>query len=330
MRQHPKKYIEVFIAILLGLIVLFPSFAMGYEKEINMLSEDLKEQLQNSSKKRVAVVDFTDLKGNINELGRFIAEELSTGLLASGGNFEIVDRAHLQVLLKENKLSATGLVDPKDAQKIVKLSGVDALITGNITSFNDSFRLSVKILDAENAKLIGAAKGNIPATGALTELANKEIRTISYNSDTSDGVSEPVKTEFNVEKKVEKNGIMFALQGCKRNGKNVKCNFLVTATEEDVKSIYIYASKGNRSSYFLDSSGEAHYAKKILFGNVLHNEKVGNDLYLDSPAKMLLEFDEIVPESNLMKTITVFCIREYYNNYHEFEFAVTYTNVAIH
>jgi TolB-like protein len=329
MRRIPKKYIELFVAILVGSMVLFPSVIMGYEKEINMLSEKLKEQLQNSGKKRVAVVDFTDLKGNINELGRFIAEELSTGLLASGGKFEIVDRAHLQVLLKENKLSATGLVDPKDAQKVVKLSGVDALITGNITSFNDSFRLSVKILDAENAKLIGATKGNIPATGALTELANKEIRTISYNSGTSGEVSKPVKTEFNVEKKVEKNGIMFALQGCKRNRKNVKCNFLVTAIEEDLKSIYIYANKNNRSSYFFDSSGNVHYAQRILFGNVMDNQGVKNDLYQDNPIMMTFEFDEVDQQVNIIKTLTIFCDRDQYDD-GENDFVVTFTNISIH
>ena len=59
------------------------------------------------------MVDFTDLQGNVTELGRFLAEELSITLSESEKGFEIVDRTHLKAILQENKLSTTGLMDPR-------------------------------------------------------------------------------------------------------------------------------------------------------------------------------------------------------------------------
>ncbi len=159
------------------LFVLFqPCISWAYEKEIRELSAVMAENITKAGKTRIAVVDFTDLYGNVTELGRFIAEEFAVALLGNGQGFEIVDRTHLQTLIKENKLSATGLIDPATAQKLGQIAGVDALVTGTITPFGESVRLSVKILDAKSAKLIGANAGNIPATEAIKTLLSSGIQ----------------------------------------------------------------------------------------------------------------------------------------------------------
>lgn len=324
-----KKSIDALlcIATLFLALTLPPTAAMGYEKEIAALSANLKEQIQTSGKKKVAVVDFTDLQGNITELGRFVAEELSTSLFNAKGSFEVVDRSSLQTLLKEHKLSATGLIDPKDTQKIVKISGVDGLITGNITSSSDSMRLSVKILDSETAKMIGADKGNLPATDFLKELDKKGVVSagVSFNApegqSSSSGGGKPAT--FNIESKVEAQGFTFALQGCKRKGKDVKCEFLITSTDGD-KNITIMADQASNSSSFLDGSGEPFYAKKVALGNSHDNGSITARLYKDSPVKMILEFGEASPTSEVMNILSVKCSA---NNVGNFE--VKFQNVPI-
>ena len=151
--------------------------AQGYEQEINALSTKMAANIAKAGKSRVAVVDFTDLEGNVTALGRFIAEEFSVALLNVGQGFELMDRTHLQTLLKQHKLSATGLIDPATAQQLGKIAGVDALVTGTITPFGENVRLAVKILDANTAKLIGANSGNIPATEAIKVLLNQGLTT---------------------------------------------------------------------------------------------------------------------------------------------------------
>jgi len=166
----------LFIAIVMSMFLLSSSnFLMAYEREIRSISSALAENIARAGKKMIAVVDFTDLQGNVTELGRFLAEEFSVAFASAGKGFEVVDRTHLKSILAEHKLSTTGLIDPQTARKLGQIAGVDALVTGTITPFGDSIRLSVKILDTATARVIGASSGDIAKTKAIEELLARGI-----------------------------------------------------------------------------------------------------------------------------------------------------------
>lgn len=171
-----NKSLTAFFCILLAAFsVILPKLTLAYEQEISSLSTAIAGKASAAGKKTIAVVDFTDLQGNVTELGRFLAEELSVSLSGAGKDFDVVDRTHLKSLLAEHKLSSTGLIDPKTARELGKIAGVDALVTGTITPFGDSIRLSIKVLDTETAKVIGASTANIAKTKAIEELLTRGI-----------------------------------------------------------------------------------------------------------------------------------------------------------
>ena len=119
---------------------------------------------------------FTDLQGNVSELGRYLAEELSGVLAEEAHGFRVVDRSHLKVILQEHKLASTGLIDPQTARQLGRFTGVDTLVTGTITSaFGDSVRVSVKALDAETAEIIAQSHADVPKTKAVDELLQHGI-----------------------------------------------------------------------------------------------------------------------------------------------------------
>jgi TolB-like protein len=149
----------------------------AYEREIKALASTLATSISNHGKKVIAVVDFTDLQGNANELGRFVAEELSGDLIGTAKRFDVVDRAHLKSIIAEHKLSMSGLVDPATIKKLGKIAGADALVTGSLTPFGDTIRISCKAIDTTTAKVIGVAKGDIAKTAALANLLKSGINT---------------------------------------------------------------------------------------------------------------------------------------------------------
>jgi len=167
------------IVFVVTLIFLFlrtgPSSA--YEREIENLSSILANAISNSGKKNIAVVDFTDLQGNVNELGRFIAEELSGSLINASKGFDVIDRNHLKSLMAENKLAMSGLIDPNAIKKIGKIAGAEVLVTGSLTPFGDSIRISCKAIDTVTAKVIGMAKGDIAKTATIADLLKLGIPT---------------------------------------------------------------------------------------------------------------------------------------------------------
>lgn len=151
-------------------VALFPLSASA--QDLRQVSAAIATRLETSSRKSVAVIDFTDLDGNVTELGRFLAEELSVALFADAKSYAVVDRTHLKALLKEQKLSSTGLIDPQTARQLGKVAGVDTIVTGSLTSLGDSVRVAVKALDTETARMIAATTVDVPRTGAITSLGD--------------------------------------------------------------------------------------------------------------------------------------------------------------
>ena len=128
-----------------------------YEEEIQRFSLKIAKNVERSGKRTVAVVDFTDLQGNVTELGRFIAQELSANLVSLKKGFREIDRLHLKSIIAEHKLSASWFLEPKAVEKFGKISGVDAIVTGTVTPLGDSVRVSAKVIAIDTADIIAAA-----------------------------------------------------------------------------------------------------------------------------------------------------------------------------
>ncbi len=151
------------------------SGATGIDREIDQLAGLIGEKITASGKKKIAVVDFTDLQGTVTKLGRFIAEELSVSLASRARGFRVVDRLYLQAVLKDMKFSSNGGLDPMAARKAGTAAGVEALVTGTLTPLGDDVRLNIKVLDTETAVVIGAHRGDIPLTGTIRKLLEADI-----------------------------------------------------------------------------------------------------------------------------------------------------------
>ena len=258
MKTKAKGFFQWFIIFIIGLSTQL--YLLSYEKEIKTISEELAKKIGEAGKKSVAIVDFNDLQGNVMELGRFLSEELSVGISSSGKGFEVVDRVHLKAILKEHKLSFTGLINKESAQKLGQIAGVDALITGTITPFGDSVRITVKILDINTAKLIGAVTANIPKTKAIEELLERGIGD-EFQIGTTDTTT---STPLSGGKAVEVEGFIFKPGVCKVTGDKIVCTFYIMNNGDEDREITIYS--GRDRSGIVDNFGNK-YEVGIKIGN---------------------------------------------------------------
>lgn len=149
--------------------------AGNYDQEMAAMAGNVSNGLEEQGVKSVAVLDFTDLQGTTTELGRFLAEELSTNLVLSRKRFDVIDRANLNRLLDEHKLSRSGLVDPENIKRLGKVAGAHALVTGTVTPIGDKLRISARVISTETAKIVGAARGDIETTQAMKDLMRTRI-----------------------------------------------------------------------------------------------------------------------------------------------------------
>jgi hypothetical protein len=156
----------------------------AYNDEFREVSVMIAETIKQAGINRVAVTDFINLEGDITELGRFLAEHFSVALAGSERSIGVVDRTHIKTLLREHKLSETGLIDTTSAKQLGQIAGIEALITGIITPFEDTIQITIKVLDIETAEIIDARIVSLPKTQAVQELLQKGT-TISNPSNTS-------------------------------------------------------------------------------------------------------------------------------------------------
>ncbi|AZO32524.1 FlgO family outer membrane protein [Mesorhizobium sp. M1B.F.Ca.ET.045.04.1.1] len=174
------------LLLLLGL----QTGAIAYDDDLQKVAEKLIAQLETAGQARATVLDFTDLQGQQNELGRFLAQELSDKLIGAAKSVSFLDRAGLQYLLKENKLSAEGLVNPETTRKLGNLIGVDTLIVGTATPLGKKIRLSVRAIAVETGKIVGSQSVTLPPDDELLALYTHGVaQNAQDDSISSDGSS---------------------------------------------------------------------------------------------------------------------------------------------
>ena len=289
-----KFSFTLFLIVTFLMLSYYP--LMAYEKEIKDLSLTMAENIVKAGIKIIAVVDFTDLQGNVTELGRFIAEEFSVALAGAGKGFELVDRTHLKSIAQEHKLSTTGVIDPKTARELGRIVGVEALLTGVITPFEDSVRLTIKVLETNTAKIIDASAGNIAKTKTIEELMAREIEAPWSESPSIS----PTKTE--IIQTVQTEEFLFALKECKLSGKIVTCSFTVTnKSEKDLVKVNIVGMY----SRLYDDLGNEYYANSITIGEESDDSYVRRILAPQTPTKFILQFREVSPEAKTAVVIVI-------------------------
>src|SRR5215211_4279134 len=77
------------------------------DQRLDTLARQIANNLTENQKRTIAVVEFSDLKGNVTNFGRFLSEELITRLYQTK-KFKVIERQQLNKIIAEQKLSLTG------------------------------------------------------------------------------------------------------------------------------------------------------------------------------------------------------------------------------
>ena len=249
--------------------------AVGQQAEFRALADSLAMDIAAAGKKSVAVVDFTDLRGNPTQLGRYLAEEFAVAIARTHKGFEVVDRAHLKSILNEHKLSATGLIDPTTARKIGQFAGADAILTGSMTPFSESVRVTLKVLATDTARIIAADTTNLPKTTTIIELLGSDSTPKRDQSTVNEGPatstlpsSEPSQPPPS-SPVVVADEFQYQLVRCKGLGNSVRCSFFITNRGQD-RHLWFECSKVGNSGVMVrafDDLGNESPGESCMIAN---------------------------------------------------------------
>ncbi len=126
-------------------------------ENIRKLSNQIFQTMIEEKKSKVAVFAFPTIDGDITRLGLYLADKLTNSLFQFQNKFEVVDRFHLEDVLKEMEMGQSGIQDPKTIREIGKILGADAIVTGMITDLGTKLDINLRLLDTEKAKVLAVA-----------------------------------------------------------------------------------------------------------------------------------------------------------------------------
>ncbi len=200
------------------------------DSQLANLTNQIVESLSQESKSKIAVIEFSDLNGNITEFGMYLSEELITRLFLTR-KFDVIERQLLNQIISEQKLGMTGLIDDESAIAIGKILGVDAIVSGTITDFGTDLKVNARIISTETGKVFGVAGTKIVKDETVEKLMGI-ISTVQKEEIQKQTEKKEISKE--VLKKIEAEKFTFELTKCEMSsGGKVTCDLLITNNAKD-------------------------------------------------------------------------------------------------
>jgi TolB-like protein len=153
------KYLISFFSF----IITLPAISQtDYDKAMFDIAEQVAQRINNKNRKNIAVWYFHNSFGKKDSLGDYVGRDFSVHFTNVNSNLNILDRDHLDQIVREQNLQEEGFIDPATAKRINMLTGADAIVTGTIDVSLHRLRLRIKIIDAESGAQLSALIGYIP------------------------------------------------------------------------------------------------------------------------------------------------------------------------
>lgn len=112
-------------------------------------------------KKRIAVVDFTVIKGSMKEAGTILMEQVSSSLIETK-QFSVVERSKLNAIMEEIKLIQSGMTEEIPADMRPKLMFADLILTGSLAEIGDKYDINMRLLNVRTGHAIAAISLTAP------------------------------------------------------------------------------------------------------------------------------------------------------------------------
>ena len=233
--------------------------AQSLDQRASELSQQIAKNMETGQKRRIAVLEFTDLQGQVTNFGRYLSEELITRLYDSN-KFKVVERQLLNKVIAEQKLSLTGVVEPASARKLGSVLGVDAIVSGTIADRGDTLKINARLIDSETGEVFSAAATEIVKDKEVIALLSTGVTETKTNSPGGSSAS----------KRVTSDDFTFELQGCRRSSQYITCEFSIKNNASEDRIISLYAnnySDSIKSSRVIDSNGNELYPSASSLGS---------------------------------------------------------------
>lgn len=277
------------------IILLFPSnlslAQSSLAQQIDELGLQIATKVTAKNKTTVAVVEFGDLEGNVTNFGRFMAEELITRLHETE-KFKVIERQMLNQVIKEQKLTLSGIVDPASAKQLGRVLGVDAIVSGSITDLGKSVRVNARLISAETGEIFAVAAKEFIKDQSVIDLMGSGTQASSTSS--SGNSTAPRKPKQTVKASL----YSFDLEDCRLSGNTIVCDLTITNNDNDRMFSYDNLVGG---AAVIDDLGGIYKATSLVIAN--RNGFDDAVILKNVPTKSRIVFDNVSNQASKIASL---------------------------
>lgn len=161
------------VSLLLFIFIATLVKAQDFDAELESLAQALAVKINTEEKSKVAIWGFFSDNEAHTEFGDYLTEDFSIHLTNYAENFAVVDRMHLNIILKEHRLNFKGYIDEKTTKRLGKISAADVVIVGTYTIFDSEIKIRAKALDTETALQFAGTIGTLSMDENIAKLLGK-------------------------------------------------------------------------------------------------------------------------------------------------------------
>jgi TolB-like protein len=168
------------------IIYIFTAFTVfGQSRNSSTIDEAIRATATYLSERiptgtKVAIVNFSASQ----EVSDYVVGEL-TSRLVNYGKFTVVDRYSLSLIEREMNFQLSGEVSDESAQAIGKKLGAQTIISGSLRPFGNSYRMEIKALEVETARIQGNETYTIRRDSVINKLMTTQTTTPKVRQNTT-------------------------------------------------------------------------------------------------------------------------------------------------
>ena len=135
-------------------------------KEIQAYSDSIKLLIPIGSS--VYIAEHSDFNGKTSYFGKYFADQLAE-YLSNSDQYEIVDRNSIQIYMDYENLQYSGVIDHRMSDQIEEIAGADIIITGTITEFEKTLKITSEIATVRDSYVIADTECLIKKTDEVAK-----------------------------------------------------------------------------------------------------------------------------------------------------------------
>ena len=123
---------------------------------------------RNEAFHRIAVPTFTEVGPAVAEhhLGQLVAEMMASQL-SRQAPFTVVERDHLDQVMKEYRLADLGVVDPSNAAQFGKILGAQSILSGSVAEAGPMYVITGRLVDVQTGQVLVSGQTQMPQAGLI-------------------------------------------------------------------------------------------------------------------------------------------------------------------